>query len=331
MKKMSISISPHAVADSDFNQQVFFVNVLNGKYGDKYEKTSYEERLKDNIGCCLLNYEDYLDDSLDVEYFQGYCPITNSETDTASIFKQEIAVGDSGSTVELTSLKPVNINTGNFSFRDFNISNNRRYRYVLYPFDPKYGEDLEKSTVDVGKIRWSAWSITELHPTDSTMKYFTANQNDVWLFNLNVSTGAQTQNISRTAQQTLGRFNQFGQGALNYVSGSVSCLLGSQVVPAWYAQKKTTNNNERGYQERRIFEISSTSNERADMLMAWRKLIFSSNPKLLKDRFGQSFIVVLSDSTNQPMDNVGIQPNTINFNWTQIATTEDVQILDEDL
>ena len=53
----------------------------------------------------------------------------------------------------------------------------------------------------------------------------------------------------------------------------------------------------------------------------------SSNPKLLKDRAGQSFLVTISNSTNKPMDAVYRQPNTISFTWTQIGTTEDVEIV----
>ncbi len=67
------------------------------------------------------------------------------------------------------------------------------------------------------------------------------------------------------------------------------------------------------------------------MLLAWRKVVYSSNPKLLKDRAGQSFLVTLNSSSNKPMDAVGIQPNTISFNWTQIGTTEDLQIIDDTL
>ena len=57
----------------------------------------------------------------------------------------------------------------------------------------------------------------------------------------------------------------------------------------------------------------------------------SSNPKLLKDRAGQSFIVTLNSATNKPINAVGMQPNTISFTWTQIGSTEDVQIIDDNI
>ena len=115
---------------------------------------------------------------------------------------------------------------------------------------------------------------------------------------------------------------------MNYVTGSVSCLLGSEVLPASYILKNGKAVNEGGYQEIRKNDKTPSSNQRVDMLLAWRKVVMSSNPKLLKDREGQSFLVTLSSATNKPMDAVHRQPTTISFTWTQIGNTEDVQIVD---
>lgn len=331
-------------------QKVYFINVLNGTAADldasqqevvaPPQKKSYPSNPAQAPEIvCLINYQKYYDEQTGRRYLeeQGFSPITKSNNDSYSaIFKQEIRdtgrVDEKGASVyeELTPLIPVDTQITNFKFRDFNVSNNRTYRYILYPYEqaPKQSiYNLQKSVKEPIGVNWQGWSITELHPVDGSNKKFTASPDDVWVFNLNVDTGEQTQNISRQEQQTLGQFNRYSQGRLNYVSGSVNCLLGSDVLPASYVIKNGKTVNEGGYQEIRKTNKAPTSNERVDMLLAWRRLVMSSNPKLLKDRAGQSFLVTINSSTNKPMDAVYRQPNTISFTWTQIGTTDGLQIV----
>ena len=335
--KMNIFVSPYDAKTGikTIGQQVFFINVLNG---EKESNTPPKKApYKNEVGefnpeaVCLLNYQKQESDGYNEE--QGFSPMKSSSTSFSSIFRQEI--DEEGN--ELTRFYPVDTKISNFTIRDFNISNNRRYKYILYPLDQSVeATTLVKSEVKLDKIHWQGWSITELHPVDNTNKKFNAEPKDVWIFNLNVETGEQTQTISRNEQQTLGRFNRYSQGKLNYVSGSVSCLLGRDVLAESYIIKKNNNGgtyceNKGGYQEILPYKDLVTSNERVDMLLAWRKVVASPNPKLLKDRAGQSFIVTLTSATNKPINAAEMQPNIISFNWTQIGTTEDVQIVDNSI
>ena len=353
-KKMKIYVSGYNKDNAPFQnylgQRVNFINVADITE-DLKEKEIYNG-FKDKPSpptplsywdaaatdaACLLNYVKGVEDGRGYQNEQGFSPMRSSNgVSTSSIFKQAIqqnGVDLKGkATYEaLTRLTPVDTQIENFKFRDFNISNNRLYRYTLYPFDQMEEETstkLQKAVVEPISTKWQGWSITELHPVNGENKKFTATPDDVWVFNLNVDTGEQSQNISRQEQQTLGQFNRYSQGRMNYISGSVSCLLGSDVLPASYILKNGKVVNEGGYQEIRKNDKAPTSNQRVDMLLAWRKVVMSSNPKLLKDREGQSFLVTLSSATNKPMDAVYKQPNTISFTWTQIGNTEDVQIVD---
>ena len=225
----------------------------------------------------------------------------------------------------LTTLELVGEGINTFTFRDFNISNGRTYQYILYPVIG--GDRLVREEVIV-HTGWQAWSITELHPVDNSGKKFYAGSDDVWLFNLNLESGAQAQNLSRNEQQTLGTFPRYSQGRKNYVSGDISCLLGSEVIPASYAKKKMSESGQTGYVERLLFNLNPTSNEKVDMLKAWRKVVYSNNPKLLKDRAGQSFLITITQSSNKPYDNIVRQPNTLNFSWTQIGDSSKISVLD---
>lgn len=372
-KTMDILISPFVknedgkVINRRAGQMVEYINVfsdarkLNPEIdgSDFYSlMTDYSTEENQNV-IALLNYQNYSSASGGVSRayreWEGYAPTKSSIRDTSAVFRQEIA--EDGT--ELTTLVSVDNEIQNFKFRDFNISNDRTYKYVLYPLDkvttageaPKNYEKrvayvqipccqngqfsidgTKENETTYQPIHWDGWSITELHPVQGNSKKYTATADDVWLFNLNVQTGEQTQNINRTNQQTLGQFDKYSQGRQNYISGSVNCLLGSQVVPANYVLKALSGEQKQyktsGYQEVRIFNQDITSNERVDMLLAWRKLVRSNNPKLLKDREGQSFLVTITNSGNTPMDNVKRQPNTLSFSWVQIGTTDGLQIVD---
>ena len=316
-------------------QEVGFINILGvfAKNAGKAMPIAYntDGDKRQNI-IALLNYVEATDPFV-IHDKQGLGFLNISTTEQGiDVFKQEIDKDGNA----LTSLELVAKNLRSYKFRDYNVSNHRNYRYFIYlspteqkglsPTEQKDKKIIYKTSFDI-YTDWQQWSITELHPTDESMKTFTANPEDVWLFNLNIDSGAQAQNVSFNEVQTLGVYPRISQGKGNYVSGSVSCLLGSDVISVGEALKRGLSLSDAGYLEMRKYSSSITSNQRVDMLKAWRKLVASKNPKLLKDREGQSFLVSLSNSTNKPMDAARLQPNTINFNWTQIGTLDGVTIV----
>ena len=334
-KKMTIYLSPSdGFGTKDLtvrrkDQTVRYVNIFNG---DKIPTTSlpmaYDATDKSKA-VVLLNYKKLTNSETgktEIKEEEGYSTVRGSDTLTLDVFKQEIdripAKGEPEPEA-LTSLELVAQGLQQYHFKDYNVSNGRKYRYVIYPGQTDANKEVQKLTADV-PVNWDYWSLTELTPIDGSWKNFTASSDNVWLFNLNVETGEQAQNIARNEQQTLSTYSRFSQGKMNYVSGSVSCLLGRDVIPAYLAKSA----DEAGYQEKLWNDRVLSSNQKVDMLLAWRKFVFSSNPKLLKDRFGQSFIVTLTQSSNKPMDNVRRQPNTISFSWTEVASLKDVTIIE---
>ena len=318
-------------------QEVGFINILGvfAKNSGRATLIAYntDGDKRQNI-IALLNYVEATDPFV-IHDKQGLGFLNISTTEQGiDVFKQEIDKDGNA----LTSLELVAKNLRSYKFRDYNVSNHRNYRYFIYlssteqppteqsPTEQKDKKIIYKTSFNI-YTDWQQWSITELHPTDESMKTFTANPEDVWLFNLNIDSGAQAQNVSFNEVQTLGVYPRISQGKGNYVSGSVSCLLGSDVISVGEALKRGLSLSDAGYLEMRKYSSSITSNQRVDMLKAWRKLVASKNPKLLKDREGQSFLVSLSNSTNKPMDAARLQPNTINFNWTQIGTLDGVTIV----
>lgn len=314
-------------------QDFKFINLIDtakSGNGSKVDLIKYDSDEAQKTGVALLNYE-YATNPIPISRNQGLGVLkAGDKNQSLDIFKQEInAEGE-----PLTILEPVAKELHSYHFNDYNVSNHRRYQYFIYLSQKSPAEEdgkrvIYKTNFNVS-TSWQEWSITELHPTDGSMKSFTAGPEDVWLFNLNISTGEQSQNITRNEVQTLGAYPRISQGKANYIKGSVSCLLGKDVISLGEALKNGFDVTQGGYIEMRKYIDNITSNQRVDMLKAWRKLVISSNPKLLKDREGQIFLITITDSNNKPMDNARFQPNTISFNWTQIGSLDGVTIVGKD-
>lgn len=239
---------------------------------------------------------------------------------------------------------PVAINNTQTVLRDYNITAGRTYQYILYPENTDQVEQfansvefLEESSPISEETRadykstgipiqtfWDEWSLTELVPienakdTPALKKSYRADLNNVWLFKYSLQTGSQTQTFQKNEIQTLGQYSKYGYGRANAVSGEVSCLLGSEIVPC----------TSFAYIERMRSTIRTplSTNDKIFMLKEWRKIAFSPNPKLLKDIKGQSWIVQIISNSNTPQNFYKNQPDTISFSWKQIDSTDNVVI-----
>ena len=231
--------------------------------------------------------------------------------------------------------EPVAIKIDTSFFRDFNITAGRSYQYILYPETIDHEQQFANVTTDPDSLyvgtgipvptQWNFWSLAELIPVENTAdvpivkKTYKVDINNIWLFRYSLETGDQTQNFSKSEIQNLGQFINMGYGKQNYISGNVSCLLGSEIVPY----------TELGYIERMRGSIKTplSGNEKVHMLREWRKIAFSPNPKLLKDIKGQSWIVQIVSNSNTPRNFYKDQPDSISFSWKQIADTTNVVII----
>lgn len=317
-------------------QQVNFVNVFDGneEVGAPPSEQQYENFTVDSLA--LLNYsalpngsevfspeDEYY--SANVEF--GLGAAGGGATIAVSIYKQEVVVDKNGKEKEVTPLVPVVINADRFSLRDYNVASGRRYRYVIFPANAVTGAPIVQNSNSIG-VNWTGWSITELHPIQGERGRYYASLDDVWLFKYNMQDSSETQRVIKTEQQTLGTYPRFSHGQSNYVSGQVSALLGDTIIPASYLTKDGKVQNEGGYIEKRRYLSAITSNDAVDMINAWRKIVYSKNPKLLKNQKGESFLVTLIDNSNQIMDKADKMPTTVSFSWVQINDAQSVIVTD---
>lgn len=316
-----------------------------------------DENLRSVIG--LFNFEDVKkgEEIIATAAAEG---ISNADQSlyAVSVYKKEIWYDrEAGKSMEDPVWTPVALNESSNIIRDFNVGNNRYYKYVFRLVENKAGGGVEYQSGIIVPIKtnWQGWSITELHETDSP-KVFTASPKDVWKFKYNISNGAQTQNVVKTQQDTLSRYPIFSHGVKNAVSGSVTCLLGREMINADYTNKEwvyeqdwTEINgsfkNLGGYRERLgraqnfcgtnpdylsasvLGFRNLTSNEAVDMLDKWRDVCYSGNPKLLKDQKGQTFIIQITDPSNTTNESWEKMPEEISFSWIEIADAKDCRII----
>lgn len=337
---------------------------------EKIENTKVLEVLDDNLRSVigLFNFEN-IENNGEILATAAAQGISNADQSlySISIYKKEIWYNrETGKPMEQDVWTPVALEDTSGVIRDFNIGNNRYYKYVFRLVENKAGGNIEYQSGIIVPIKtnWQGWSIVELHETDDP-KVFTAAPKDVWKFKYNISNGAQTQNISKTQQDTLSRYPIFSHGVKNAVGGSVTCLLGREMINADYTNKEwvyeqdpsTTEpnfiwietdgplKNLGGYRERlgRVQNFCGTnpdylsasvlgfrnltSNEAVDMLDKWRDVCYSGNPKLLKDQKGQTFIIQITDPSNTTNESWEKMPEEISFSWIEIADAKDCRII----
>ena len=337
---------------------------------EKIENAKVVETLDDNLRSVigLFNFENVENngETLATAAAQG---VSNADQSlySISIYKKEIWYNrETGKPMEQDVWTPVALEDASGVIRDFNIGNNRYYKYVFRLVENKVGGNIEYQSGIIVPIKtnWQGWSIVELHETDDP-KVFKAAPKDVWKFKYNISNGAQTQNVAKTQQDTLSRYPIFSHGVKNAVGGSVTCLLGREMINADYTNKEwvyeqdlnTTEpnfvwresngpfENLGGYRERlgRVQNFCGTnpdylsasvlgfrnltSNEAVDMLDKWRDVCYSGNPKLLKDQKGQTFIIQITDPSNTTNESWEKMPEEISFSWIEIADAKDCRII----
>lgn len=304
-------------------------------------------------------------------YGQGICNCSLNKYTSVAVYRREVWYDRFGKIASTEKVwKQIIPFVSGTKLIDYTVLNNRTYEYAvrLSETDETGTKEQLKGLYFSQKTNWLGWSITELHPTEDP-KTFNASAKDVWRFKYNVSSGAQTQNTSKTQQETLAKFPRFSSGLKNAISGNVECLLGRDVLNAdytnlhWEYEKNRDvapgNGAEMEWVERRGDMINLggyvesldrrnngcgsspssytsatelgfadlTSNQQVDMMDKWREVCYSGNPKLLKDEKGQGFVVQIFDTSNTTNGTWERRPETISFQWVQIADVKDINVI----
>ena len=304
------------------------------------------------IGCSYQNDSQVEEgqQSLGFTSERGLNTIVKDETDPVSIYRREyqeyertIKYDENGKGLQeqetyVGPWEPVVINNIVPVVNDYNVKSGYSYQYIMYPVnatDWQVFANKEKNDESNGSFygnpvptQWDFWTLCELIPQKLDIdapivkKAYKVDTSNIWMFKYNLETGAQTQNVNKNEVQTLGQFSRISHGKNNNISGEVSCLLGSEIIPYM-----ADNYIER---LRQSWIVPLSTNERVKMLQQWRKIVYSKNPKLLRDIKGQAWIVSIISSSNTPHNFYRNQPDNISFSWKQIEDINNVVIYDNE-
>jgi len=189
------------------------------------------------------------------------------------------------------------IDNSEFTITDPMASNNQEYLYFIYPETENYiGQVM---TTDVVK-NYSGWSYTVANLLERSDGVFVSNE--IWNLRLNVESGDTTQNLDITSLETLGKYNKISRGDKNYLTMSVTCLLGGT---------NTTSGKYDG-------DIN--------MLNSWRDFISGSDKYIWKDRLGDLRIVSITDNpTSKIMDETSEQAPQVSISVEEIMDVKDLK------
>ena len=148
-------------------------------------------------------------------------------------------------------------------YKDYCVASGHHYEYLvcrdamvtINNSDRFVSKEMWAQHLDI-EVKYMGWSIIELHDPqeieNGRIISYTASPKDVWRFKYNVSSGAQVQNVSRYQQDTLSGYPKISVGEKNFMSGSVSALLGREIIQANYRADHYK------YIPERIIEVDNT-------------------------------------------------------------------------
>lgn len=198
------------------------------------------------------------------------------------------------------------ISEGKLGITDYNVVNNTTYSYYIFKEDVDIISEAVISNDET--TCWWDWSLIDVIPSDNKEKLYYADANNIWKFNLNVSSATTNQVLNNTTYNNFTKFPKISYGDVNYKAGSLTCILGDI--------QKTSNGKEQYY-------------EPAPLLDSWNEFCANGNMKLLKDRKGNAILVMITETSSQLDDVTVEQVNSITFNWVQVEDIEGITIIGE--
>ena len=199
-----------------------------------------------------------------------------------------------------SSLKKIGeINKSATYIDDYGVSNQSVYKYFIFPMtESQIGINLATQNIETD---WWNWSVTSLQQIGNNIYA----PKEVWIFDTNLQSGDILQNLDIVYHNNFTKYPKEARGNMNYISGSISCLLSN------------------------IEDDSGEYIETVDKLNHWREFCADDSLKIIKDRKGNIRLVSISDTTNSILDESDKQPTTISFTYTEIGDIDKISIYNE--
>ena len=186
-----------------------------------------------------------------------------------------------------------------YSIIDHLVVNHAEYQYLVSPItETELGISMQTEPY---RTDWNDWTLTSLWEVSTNVfcPY------EIWNLSLNISASEMQQNIDKTVFKTYSKYPKISVGSSDYITGNFTCLLG------------------------RIDSITEEYKDTADMIVAFRNMVASDRPILMKDTKGQSFLISIDSTSISVNDNLYEQPTTLSFSYTQIGNPNNILVFEE--
>lgn len=182
------------------------------------------------------------------------------------------------------------------SLTDYMVANQTEYTYYVIPItEGQIGINLKSSPV---KTNWWNWSVMSISNVSGNIYV----PDEIWIFRNNLSSGQIQQTLDKTTYQNFTKYPKVSSGESNYITGSISCLLG---------------------------DVDCKSNkyiEPAEKFDAWRNFCVNGKNVILKDAKGHIYRVEIVSNSSQYMDEAYELPSTISFSFVECDSTDDITV-----
>lgn len=187
-----------------------------------------------------------------------------------------------------------------YSLYDFNVVNDAKYQYILFAETAEY---ISAPLQQEGYVHtnWWNWSLVGLTKSESDNKVYYADTKQVWLFDTQLQSSALQQNLDKATIENFTQFPKISSGKKNYFSGNITAYLNNPY-------------NERYY---------DTVQQYNDFV----EFVADGNPKLLKDRKGNGWIVETTTNSMQYTDESAEQITTVAFDFVQLDELDGLNII----
>lgn len=178
-----------------------------------------------------------------------------------------------------------------YSVYDFSVLNTKSYQYILFAETEEYISAPLQQSGFTNVSLWN-WSLVGLTSSSNSSNLYYADTNNIWTFNTELKSGAMEQNMDKYTIENFTRYPKISSGIKNYLSGSITAFL--------------NNPNNGAYKDS------------VEMYNKFIEFIADENPKLLRDRKGNGWIVATINNSMQYIDESAEQITSVSFNFTQI-------------
>lgn len=192
------------------------------------------------------------------------------------------------------------IPSSQYALYDFNVVNNSEYQYILFAETDDY---ISAPLQQDGYItaNWWNWSLTKLTKSTEADNLYYADSKNVWLFDTQVQSSAMQQNLDKHTIENFTQFPKVSSGVKNYFTGTLEAYL--------------SNPNGARYEDT------------VAQYNAFTDFIADENPKLLKDRKGNGWIVATTNNSMQYTDESAEQITSVSFDFVQLDNLDGLNII----